>query len=55
LAIPTHLNILSNKKWFEDKKTVNFATHFNQIVEALVIEYDCKIECDNYNWTKVVK
>lgn len=35
--------ILSDKRWFEDNKTKNFASHFNEIAANLANEYDCEV------------
>ena len=43
LCVPTHLVILSDKRWFEDKKSTSFAKHFNEIVSNLAKEYDCEV------------
>lgn len=41
-CIVTHLAVLSDKRWFENEKTVKFAQHFNDIVSNLAKEYNCK-------------
>ena len=42
LSKPLELVILSNKKWFENTKTVKFAEHFNNTVVKVAEEYGCK-------------
>ena len=43
-CIPTHLVILDkDSKWFEDRRTVEFANHFNSAVEELAKDYDCEV------------
>lgn len=42
ICIPTHLAILSDKKWSDDIKTKNFVVHFNTIVIDLAKDYNCK-------------
>jgi hypothetical protein len=43
ICIPTHLVILSDKKWFEDSNTKDFANHFNKLISDLAKEYDCEV------------
>jgi hypothetical protein len=43
-AIPYELVILDkDSEWFKNSKTIKFANHFNNYIEILAKEYNCKI------------